>query len=110
MAEWAVLLAGGDGIRLRDLTRRLSGDSRPKQFCCLVGGKRLFDQTRERLEPLFSRDRQVFVLSQAHDRYYGETLMDMSPSWAIVQPLNRGTGVAIMLAIVHALQRDPGAI
>jgi hypothetical protein len=33
---WAVLLAGGDGVRLRDLTRRIEGDSRPKQFCRII--------------------------------------------------------------------------
>jgi hypothetical protein len=30
---WAVLLAGGGGVRLRDLTLRIAGDSGPKQFC-----------------------------------------------------------------------------
>ena len=32
---WALILAGGDGLRLRGLTRRHSGDSRPKQYCAL---------------------------------------------------------------------------
>src|SRR5260370_7295906 len=71
---WAVLLAGGDGIRLRDLTRRIEGDFRPKQFCRIVGGKSLFEQTRARLEPLFSRDRQVFVLSPPPDIYFAHNL------------------------------------
>jgi mannose-1-phosphate guanylyltransferase len=55
---WATLLAGGDGVRLRDLTLRITGDSRPKQSCRIVGGKSLLSQTRTRLEPLFSGDRQ----------------------------------------------------
>ena len=60
---WAVLLAGGDGIRLRDLTRKIVGDYRPKQFCPIVGEESLLSQTRARLSPLFSDDRQVFVVS-----------------------------------------------
>jgi len=48
---WAVLLAGGDGIRLRDLTLRIAGDSRPKQFCRIVGGESLLSRTQTRLEP-----------------------------------------------------------
>jgi mannose-1-phosphate guanylyltransferase len=107
---WAVLLAGGDGVRLRSLTRRISGDSRPKQFCPILGGKSLFHQTRERLAPLFVRDRQVFVLSRAHERYYRGDFTDASDSSVIVQPLNRGTGIAIILALVHVLRRDPDAI
>jgi hypothetical protein len=28
-ARWAVMLAGGDGTRLRSVTRRIAGDERP---------------------------------------------------------------------------------
>jgi mannose-1-phosphate guanylyltransferase len=107
---WAVLLAGGDGVRLRDLTRRIAGDSRPKQFCRITGEQSLFRQTRTRLDPLFVSDRQVFVLSRAHERYYGEDLTDAGDSHAIAQPLNRGTGIAIILALLHILQRDRDAL
>ena len=51
---WAVLLAGGDGIRLRDLTLRIIGDHRPKRFCPITGSESLLRQTRTRLAPLFS--------------------------------------------------------
>jgi mannose-1-phosphate guanylyltransferase len=107
---WAVLLAGGDGVRLRGLTRRIAGDSRPKQFCRIVGGQSLFRQTRTRVAPLFARDRQVFVLSRAHEEYYGEDLTDAADSHVIEQPLNRGTGVAIILAVLPVLQCDPDAV
>jgi mannose-1-phosphate guanylyltransferase len=39
--RWALLLAGGDGTRLRALRRDLSGDDRPKQFCRVMGGETL---------------------------------------------------------------------
>lgn len=107
---WGVLLAGGDGIRLRELTRRIAGDSRPKQFCRLIGGESLFRQTRARLEPLFRRDRQVFVLSRSHEPYYSDDLADTNASCVITQPLNRGTGIAMILAIVDVLLHDPDAI
>jgi mannose-1-phosphate guanylyltransferase len=35
--RWGVLLAGGDGTRLMNLTRLISGDDRPKQFSRLFG-------------------------------------------------------------------------
>jgi mannose-1-phosphate guanylyltransferase len=107
---WAVLLAGGDGVRLRELTRRIAGDSRPKQFCRIIGGESLFRQTRTRVAPLCLSDRQIFVLSRAHERYYAEDVSDAGDSCVIEQPLNRGTGVAIILAVLRVLRRDPDAV
>jgi mannose-1-phosphate guanylyltransferase len=107
---WAVLLAGGDGIRLRDLTVRIVGDDRPKQFCPIVGAETLLRQTRARLDPLFSGDRQVFVVSCAHERYYSKELADAKESLVIAQPMNRGTAVGILAALVQIMQADPDAI
>jgi mannose-1-phosphate guanylyltransferase len=107
---WAVLLAGGDGVRLRELTRRIAGDSRPKQFCRIIGRESLLRQTRTRVAPLFPVNRQVFVLSRAHEKYFGEDLTETIDSHLIAQPLNRGTGIAIILTILHVLQRDPDAV
>ena len=49
---WAVLLAGGDGVRMKELTQMIAGDHRPKQFCPIVGSASLLSQTRARLDPL----------------------------------------------------------
>jgi hypothetical protein len=35
--RWGVVLAGGDGLRLKPLTQFICGDERPKQFCPLLG-------------------------------------------------------------------------
>jgi mannose-1-phosphate guanylyltransferase len=107
---WAVLLAGGDGARLRELTVRIAGDDRPKQFCPIIGPGSLLRQTRARLDPLFSGDRQVFVVSRAHERYYSKELADAEDSLVIAQPLNRGTAVGIIVALVQVMQADPGAV
>jgi hypothetical protein len=42
--RWGVILAGGDGVRLRSLTRLVSGDDRPKQFSPLLEGRTLLAQ------------------------------------------------------------------
>lgn len=107
---WAVLLAGGDGIRLRDLTVRIVGEHRPKQFCPIMGAESLLRQTRARLDPLFSGDRQVFVLSCGHERYYSRELVDAKDSLVIAQPMNRGTAVGIIAALVPIMQADPDAV
>jgi mannose-1-phosphate guanylyltransferase len=107
---WAVLLAGGDGIRLRDLTMRIVGDHRPKQFCPIIGAESLLSQTRARLDPLFSADRQAFLVSCAHERYYSKELADAKDSLVIAQPMNRGTAVGIIAALIQIMQIDPDAI
>ena len=44
-ATWAVVLAAGDGTRLAALTTDASGNSVPKQFCSLNGGRTLIEET-----------------------------------------------------------------
>ena len=48
--RWGVILAGGDGKRLLPLTKRITGDNRPKQFCAIMDGETLVTQTRRRVE------------------------------------------------------------
>jgi mannose-1-phosphate guanylyltransferase len=108
--HWAVLLAGGDGTRLQSLTLKIAGDCRPKQFCSIISGVSLLAQTRARLEPLFHADRQLFVVTRAHETYYREELRDVDDSRIIAQPLNRGTGVAVAVALLQILQRDADAL
>ena len=107
---WAVLLAGGDGARLRSLTLKIAGDSRPKQFCRIFGDKSLLGHTRERLRPLFREDRTIFVVTKAHEAFYREDLFDADAPRVVAQPRNRGTGVAIAVAVLRVLQRDADAI
>jgi mannose-1-phosphate guanylyltransferase len=107
--HWAVVLAGGEGTRLQSLTLKIAGDSRPKQFCSIFGGETLLTQTRARLESLFHLDRQLFVVTRTHETYYRDELRNVDDSRIVPQPLNRGTGVAVALALLHVLQRDADA-
>ena len=61
---WAVILAGGDGTRLRALTHRISGDDRRKLFCPVLGDDTLLDQTRHRVARLVEPDRTLFLLTR----------------------------------------------
>jgi mannose-1-phosphate guanylyltransferase len=108
--RWGVLLAGGEGTRLQDLTLKIAGDSRPKQFCSIFGGESLLAQTRARLEPIIHTDRELFVVTRTHETYYRAELQNVDDSRIIQQPLNRGTGVAVAMALLHILQRDANAV
>lgn len=107
---WAILLAGGDGTRLQSLTRKITGDLRPKQFCRLFGDRSLLGHTRKRLRPIFSDDRTVFVVTRDHEAFYMEELADAKASRVLTQPANRGTGVAIIAALLRILQYDADAV
>ena len=64
--RWAVVLAGGDGIRLRRLTRFICGDDRPKQFCPLVGALTLLQEARQRAERSVLPDQILCPVTRAH--------------------------------------------
>jgi mannose-1-phosphate guanylyltransferase len=68
--RYAIILAGGDGTRLSELTRRLSGDTTPKQFCPVIGRTSLVEQTRLRVSLAIHEDRILAVLTRAHERHY----------------------------------------
>jgi len=107
---WAVLLAGGDGLRLQSLTRQIAGDSRPKQFCRIFGGRSLLGQTLERIDPIFRGDRTTFVVMKAHEAYYQEDLRLTDESLILAQSQNRGTAVAIAAALLRIVRRDADAV
>src|SRR2546422_1937716 len=47
-SPWGLILAGGDGTRLRPLTRLIVRDERPKQFCPVLSNETLLEQTLDR--------------------------------------------------------------
>ena len=108
--RWAIVLAGGDGTRLRGLTRKIDGDSRPKQFSRIFGDRSLLSHTRQRLKPIFGDDRLMFVVTKEHESFYSEELADVDPSCVLEQPANRGTGVAIIAALLQLLEHEVDAI
>jgi mannose-1-phosphate guanylyltransferase len=99
--RWAVVLAGGDGNRLRPLTHILSGDERPKQFCRILGKKTLLADTVDRLSQVIPHDRILFVVSQRHEAYYREELAGVPRDRVIEQPINRGTTAAVVAALMR---------
>jgi len=104
--RWAIVLAGGDGTRLRGLTRKIDGDGRPKQFSRIFGDRSLLSHTRDRLEPIFGDGRLMFVVTKGHESFYSDELADVDPSCVLEQPANRGTGVAIIASLLQLLEHE----
>lgn len=108
--RWGVILAGGDGVRLRPLTRQICGDERPKQFCRLLFGETLLDQTRRRIGLILAPERISIVVTRSHERYYAPLKNDASPHPLIVQPVNRGTSPAILYSLLRISAADPEGV
>lgn len=100
-ARAAVILAGGEGSRLRSLTQRITGDSRPKQFCPIVDGQTLLDKTRSRVAINIPRANTYFSLTQNHERYFRRQLEGVRSNQLVIQPEARGTAPAIIYSILR---------
>lgn len=106
---WSLVLAAGDGTRLRSLTTRPCGTPVPKQFCSLNGGRTLLEEAVGRAGSLVPGERIAAIVAQQHREFWSEQLAHLSPGNVIVQPRNKGTGIGILFPLLHIAARDPQA-
>jgi len=99
--RYAIILAGGDGTRLSEVTRRITGEAAPKQFCPVIGDTSLLEQTRLRVSLVAGQNRILTVLNRAHERHYRDLVNDILPENLVIQPANRGTAPAILYALLR---------
>lgn len=106
---WALILAGGEGNRLRQLTTTRCGTAVPKQFCSLAGGRTLLQEAIERAQGVVASERICTILAQQHRQWWSALLADHPSRNLIVQPRGRGTAMGILYAVLHIAARDPQA-
>jgi mannose-1-phosphate guanylyltransferase len=106
---WVVVLAGGEGTRLRPLTHALYGAPRPKQFAVITGDRSLLQETVERARQLVPLERVLVVVSAHHAALAREQLAPYPAVELIAQPRNLDTGPGILLPLARLRARDPGA-
>ena len=108
--RWGVILAGGDGQRLLSLTRTITGDDRPKQFCAVTGSKTLLQQTRLRVSRVIPGMRTLLMLTRKHEGYFADEVKEVEPSCLLIQPHNQGTATAIAYCATRLRQMDAGGV
>ncbi len=106
----ALILAGGDGKRLQDLTREIAGVPIPKQYCPLLRGASLLEATVARVRLLTPLERIGVIVNQDHLALACAQLRAMPESNIFVQPSNRDTGPGMIFALLKLSQMHPDAV
>jgi mannose-1-phosphate guanylyltransferase len=107
--RWGVVLAGGEGVRLRPLTRVIAGDERPKQFCRILGRESLLGQACRRMERSVPASRTLVVLTRCHEPFYMPLLDELRGARTVIQPAGRGTATAVLYALLRIEREAPDA-
>lgn len=106
---WAVVLAGGEGTRVRTFMTQLCGGRGIKQFCAVIGQRSLLEHTLARVERRIPRERILVVVSRDHQQEAAAQLGHWPEENVIVQPRSRDTAAGILLPLAYITQRDPEA-
>jgi mannose-1-phosphate guanylyltransferase len=106
----ALLLAGGDGTRLQELTRKIAGVPIPKQYCRLFNNCSLLEATLARTQLFTPPDRISVIVNQNHIDLAMEQLYILPRSNIFIQPQNRDTGPGMIFALLRLEQTHPDAI
>jgi len=108
-SPWSVILAGGEGERLRPFTERWLGRHKPKQYCTFVGSRSMFQHTVDRADQISRAERKIIIVAKEHQNEAQAQLTATKTGRVIPQPKNRDTAAGIFLALAHIKARDPNA-
>jgi mannose-1-phosphate guanylyltransferase len=106
---WAVILAGGEGMRLRPLVRQVVGADRPKQYVRLLGPRTLLGQTVDRVSLAIAHERTLVVTVRRHASYIAEEFAGAAYPRILAQPLDRGTAAGVLYPAHWIAWRNPEA-
>lgn len=96
---WVIVLAGGRGTRLSQLTSALNGQPLPKQYARLDGVRTPLQNTVKRALWLTAAERVMVVVSESYRKLAASQLEDFPGVKLVVQPLSGGTALGILLPL-----------
>jgi len=102
---YALILAGGKGLRLYPLSR----EKNPKQFLKVINNKSFLRNTVDRIKPLVNKENIYVVTNEEYlDKIY-EELPEINKANIFVEPANKETATCIGLSAVKLLKKDKDA-
>jgi mannose-1-phosphate guanylyltransferase len=107
---WSIVLAAGEGNRLKKLTTTEAGDAVPKQFCSLNSRECLLQLALQRATCISTPATTCAIVAAQHRRWWRSPLQCLPASNVFIQPRNRGTAVGTALSLLHVEARDADAI
>ena len=106
---WAIVLAGGEGTRVRSFLKQVCGGSGLKQFSTIIGERSMLRCTLDRIGRRIPAERTLIVVGSHHRAEVEKELNHWPRQNIIFQPANRDTAPGILLPLAHVTDRDPDA-
>ena len=106
---WAIVLAGGEGTRVRGFLKQLCGGDGLKQFSPIIGRRSMLQHTLDRIQRLVPPERTLIVVGAHQSAEAARQLSHWPPENIIYQPANRDTAPGILLPFAYITHRDPSA-
>jgi mannose-1-phosphate guanylyltransferase len=106
-----IVLAAGDGNRLRPFVEKLRGCAIPKQYVNFIGKRSMLEHTFSRAQKMIPAERLFTVVSQSHLQHpeVARQLSSRPMACIVEQPYNRDTGPGLLLPLAHLDKRYPYA-
>ena len=101
--RYGIVLAGGEGARMRPIISNWLGEDRPKQYCTFVGSRSMFRHTMDRACSVVPGEHVVTVIGRGHREFLTEYENENMPGLLLEQPHNLGTAAGIFLAAAYVL-------
>lgn len=109
MKTWSIVLAGGEGERLKPFVRAWKGEGVPKQYCAFTGTRSMLEHTLSRADRVSGPTRKVTVIGKNHLPYVGPRFARDEPGKVLLQPANRDTAAGIFFPLTYVRAAAPDA-